>query len=367
MEDIKSTFTILRAGSIDETERTYTSSKRVWLDSATEGAGHVAYEVYDGSDVWVITNTGSKTISANGNTDYTISFYYTTYGRNPSDDSEPFEEVGGTGILGLDENGNASFIYGGPPEKPVVLKAGESVCITASALGSDSPENQISEIVLSIDYGGETGDNCHYTFYFGYDPVEKAAIEKALVFKEPDSGYTDVPDWCSGAVNWAVYNEITNGVGGNRFAPNDPCTHAQILTFLWRAEGEPPSTAALPVDISGKNLAYAETALRWASEKGMIGARFDPTLPCARGDAVIYIWKALDEPEAEEFDAFPDVTSEDKTLFRAVSFAIIAGITNGYDNGDGTYVFRPNKVCSRGEIVTFLHRTYVPGANMHKS
>lgn len=206
------------------------------------------------------------------------------------------------------------------------------------------------------------GDN----LYFMGNDAKKVAIEKGLGNRTTVPTFTDVPDWCAHAVDWAVENKITNGTAAGKFSPSDPCNHAMILTFLWRAAGGPDSSFALPADITGKNLAYAETALRWASEKGLIGAGFNPTVDCTRGDAVIYIWKAFDEMGAGGIEAFGDVSvnGEDDTLFRAVSFALASGITNGYLNGDGTLLFRPYQVCSRGEIVTFLHRAYVTEARL---
>lgn len=363
-EDIKNAFTIVRNGTVDETKRVYTSGKRVPLNSYAEGWGYVAYEVFDKNDSWTITNTGSKAISANGRTDYTISFGYCTYGRDPGSGTDVMEEIGGSGSLDLDENGRPYFLYGDAPANPVNLKAGESITIPASALGDSSPDQAIYELMIYITYdGGDWADSEDVTrwfpFYFGYDPAERAAIEQKLTGNKPAPSFTDVPGWCANAVGWAVDNGITTGTGNNKFSPDKSCTHEQILTFLYRAQRGGSGTASA---------ADMAAAVNWAREKGMIDEDFDPKAPCTRADAMIYIWEAFDFDTmgGNAWETFTDITVEGngQTLCGAINFALERGITNGYANGDGTYSFRPDRVCKRGEIVTFLYRAYVPEASL---
>lgn len=174
----------------------------------------------------------------------------------------------------------------------------------------------------------------------------------------PAVSFTDVPSWCANAVNWAVGKEITNGTGNNRFSPSNLCRHAEILTFLWRAAGKPKSSAALPVDITGRKVDWAADALRWAAEKGLVDGSLDPTAPCTRADAVIYIWKAFGRSAAAA-SSFTDVPAG-ADYAAAVNWAVANGITNGTGGGR----FSPDKVCNRGEIVTFLHRAYVPSVRL---
>ena len=210
--------------------------------------------------------------------------------------------------------------------------------------------------------------------YFGGSKAQWEAIQDNSMFStnnpadvvihynspasDPAPSFTDVPDWCSSAVSWAVGRKITEGVGNNRFAPGNQCTNAMILTFLWRAAGEPDSTAALPVDITGKNLDYAETALRWAAEKGMIDETLDPAANCTRASAVSYIWQALGK-ESAPASGFNDVpTGADYAA--AVDWASANGIVEGYPDGS----FHPDTVCSRGVIAAMLHRAYVPSVRL---
>ena len=210
--------------------------------------------------------------------------------------------------------------------------------------------------------------------YFGGSKAQWEAIQDNSMFStnnpadvvihynspasDPAPSFTDVPDWCSSAVSWAVGRKITEGVGNDRFAPSNQCANAMILTFLWRAAGEPDSTAALPVDITGKNLDYAETALRWAAEKGMIDETLDPAANCTRASAVSYIWQALGK-ESAPASGFNDVPAG-ADYAAAVDWASANGIVEGYPDGS----FHPDTVCSRGVIAAMLHRAYVPSVRL---
>ena len=97
--------------------------------------------------------------------------------------------------------------------------------------------------------------------------------------------FNDVPEFWYRPVAWAVEKKITIGTTATTFSPNNSCTNGQILTFLWRATGEPASSATLPFATTGRE--YYLGAAKWAYEKGMIGADFNanaPLHPCRRGE-----------------------------------------------------------------------------------
>ncbi len=169
--------------------------------------------------------------------------------------------------------------------------------------------------------------------------------------RQPEAaGFTDVPRWFEKEVAWAAEKGITNGYGGSTtFAPNVQCPHTQILTFLWRAADKPPSSAKAPFTVAPS---YAG-AVNWAYEKGLIDDAFDPDALCTRAQAVGYIWRALDTPEAAEAASFPDVDAG-APYAGAVSWAVEKGVTDGY----GGNSFAPDRVCTRGEIAAFLYRAY---------
>ncbi len=202
--------------------------------------------------------------------------------------------------------------------------------------------------------------------YYGGSEAQWGAIEIGTFssFLKPNSGSTrrltyhyntvggfgdvNTGAYYAGAVQWAVANGVTTGKTAATFAPNETCTHAQILTFLYRAARNQGKAEAADMD----------KAVAWAREKGMIGAGFNPKAPCTRADAVNYIWQAFGKEDAEA-SSFTDVPAN-ASYAKAVDWAVANGITNG-TNADKTQ-FSPNQVCTRGHIVTFLHRAYVPGA-----
>lgn len=153
------------------------------------------------------------------------------------------------------------------------------------------------------------------------------------------------------AVAWAVEKNITKGTTDTTFSPKDNCTHGQILTFLWRAAGEPASNAATPFAMNGNEYYYG--AAKWAYEKGMIGADFSHKTFCTRADAVSYIWQAAGKGAASYDGRFTDVPAN-SPYATAVAWAIENGVTT-----DATATtFNPSGICNRGEIVTFLYRAY---------
>ena len=169
------------------------------------------------------------------------------------------------------------------------------------------------------------------------------AVKPAVPFRDvpPDAYY-------AGAVAWAVDQEITQGTSEDEFSPGQTCTHAEILTFLWRAAGEPASYG----DLSVLGQEYYAAAVRWAREKDMLDGDFDPQEGCARSDAVWYIWCAFERPEARP-GRFDDVPG-DAGYAGAVAWAVEAGVTQGTSEDE----FSPGELCDRGQIVTFLHRAY---------
>ena len=194
------------------------------------------------------------------------------------------------------------------------------------------------------------------------EAVEKALAEGkaaigAVEEMKPVIPFVDIEEdmFCYDAVLWAVENKITTGKTETTFQPSGDCTRAQVVTFLWRAAGEPePKSSENPFpDVAdGK---YYTKAVLWAVEEGITNGfkdgSFGPDKTCTRGQIVTFLWRYAGEPEAKEETAFPDV---DLTSYcgDAVLWAVEEGITTGYKNG----TFGPDKTCKRDQIVTFLYR-----------
>lgn len=162
-------------------------------------------------------------------------------------------------------------------------------------------------------------------------------------------------DYFSTSVNWAVEKGITVGTSSTAFSPNDTCTRAQILTFMWRAAGSPePKYPTFYTDI--KESDYFYKAALWAQEKAVHVPKdelFRPNTPCTRASTVEYFWR-LAGTKIGDVVPFSDVDCG-SVLENAVSWAVRYGITQG----TGGTAFTPNAVCTRAQIVTFLYRYYV--------
>lgn len=114
--------------------------------------------------------------------------------------------------------------------------------------------------------------------------------------------FTDVSvgDYYNEAVLWAVEQGITNGVGHGRFSPEGTCTRGQVATFLWRANGQPAPTISANTFTDVAVDAYYAQAVLWASEHGITNGvgtgRFNPEGLCTRGQIVTFLWRAVGEP-----------------------------------------------------------------------
>lgn len=202
----------------------------------------------------------------------------------------------------------------------------------------------------------EKGDGI-YSFT---QPAGNVTVNVTFIKKSPVV-MSDVPSdaYYYDAVYWAVENGITNGTGdGTTFSPDDPCTRAQMVTFLWRAAGCPdPENMSSFTDVSDD--AYYAKAVTWALENGITGGvgdnRFAPDDVCTRAQMAAFLCRMAGGKAVSSTIDFIDV-SADEYYAEAVQWAVENGITNG--TGDGT-TFSPDAVCTRGQMVTFLYRFFV--------
>ena len=170
-------------------------------------------------------------------------------------------------------------------------------------------------------------------------------------------GFNDVKpgDYFYDAVNWAVEKGITTGTSATTFSPNASCTRAQIVTFLWRASGSPePKTASNPFTDVAANAYYCKAVL-WAVENGITtgtsATTFSPDSPCTRAQGVTFLWRANGSKAASAAASFTDVAS-DAYYAPAVAWAAEQNVTGGVGNG----LFSPDTTCTRAQIVSMLYR-----------
>ena len=280
---------------------------------------------------------GSVTVTANWSRDGGSS----SSGR---DDSDPSYAVG---IPDKTENGSVSV-------SPKNASQGDRVTVTVKP---DAGYELDSLKVL--DKNGkeleltDKGDG-KFTFIM---PAGKVEVKAAFTEEVKISPFRDVSTdaYYYEAVKWAQKKGITGGIGDGLFGPNQPCTRAQIVTFLWRAAGSPVVNYAMDLTDVPSDAYYAE-AVRWALSQGITtgtaDGKFSPNAPCTRAQAVTFLFRAS-KASADGAPAFSDVAA-DAYYAEAVKWATDNGITNGTTSS----TFSPGSGCTRAQIVTFLWRLY---------
>ncbi len=196
--------------------------------------------------------------------------------------------------------------------------------------------------------------NGQYTFTMPSGKVEVAA---EFVKEVEVSPFADVATdaYYYDAVKWAVNKGITNGVSETLFGPDQACTRAQIVTFLWRSAGSPePKSGSSFADVAAD--AYYAKAVAWAVEngitKGTSETTFHPDETCTRAQGVTFLYRALGKLAAAQA-GFTDVAA-DSYYADAVNWAAENGVTKGISET----LFGPDGSCTRAQIVTFLYRAY---------
>ena len=250
-------------------------------------------------------------------------------------------------IPGKTENGTVTV-------SPRSAEKGDTVTITAK------PDSgyQLDDLTVTDKNGKELKltdkGNGKYTFTM---PASKVEVNATFVKEVEISPFSDVSTsaYYYEAVKWAQEKGITGGIGNGLFGPNQPCTRAQIVTFLWRAAGSPePKAMSSFADVSTD--AYYAKAVAWAVENGITtgtgDGKFSPDATCTRAQSVTFLFRAIGKLVDSKAE-FSDVLT-DSYYANAVAWAVENGVTNGI--GDG--LFGPDNSCTRAQIVTFLYRAY---------
>ena len=188
-------------------------------------------------------------------------------------------------------------------------------------------------------------------------------VEVKVTFMEDNSVlnfFYDVPNdaYYYEAVKWAVENGITGGVGNSLFAPNQSCTRAQIVTFLWRVAGSPVVNYLMPFTDVDEGAYYAE-AVRWAASTGIVTGLTETTFGtdsvCTRAQAAAMIYRCA-QAQGKGFTGawmfhlpFTDVP---EWAYESVAWCYMNGVTTGVSETS----FAPGNDCTRAQIVTFLWR-----------
>ena len=278
---------------------------------------------------------------------------YAKWTANPPapsyDNSDPTYAVSASAA----ENGSVTV-------SPRNASAGSTVTITVKpdsgyVLETISVTDKNGNDLKLTDKGGGK-----YTFTM---PASK--VEVKATFMEDNSVlnfFYDVPNdaYYYEAVKWAAENGITGGVGNSLFAPNQPCTRAQIVTFLWRAAGSPVVNYLMPFTDVDEGAYYAE-AVRWAASTGIVTGLTETTFGtdsvCTRAQAAAMIYRCA-QAQGKGFTGawmfhlpFTDVP---EWAYESVAWCYMNGVTTGVSETS----FAPGNDCTRAQIVTFLWRAF---------
>ena len=305
----------------------------------------VAFDDANAAETTFTMPDGSVTVTANwtrdGGSGGSTSGGSSSSGR---DDSDPSYAVG---IPDKMENGSVSV-------SPKNASQGDRVTVTA-----EPDEGYELDSLKVLDKNGkelaltDKGDG-RFTLIM---PAGRVEVKAAFTEEVKISPFRDVPTdaYYYEAVKWAQKKGITGGIGDGLFGPNQPCTRAQIVTFLWRAAGAPVVNYAMDLTDVSSDAYYAE-AVRWALSQGITtgtaDGRFSPNAPCTRAQSVTFLFRAS-KASADGAPAFSDVAA-DAYYAEAVKWATDNGITNGTTSS----TFSPGSGCTRAQIVTFLWRLY---------
>ena len=166
-------------------------------------------------------------------------------------------------------------------------------------------------------------------------------------------------DYFYDSVKWAVNKGVTTGTSSTTFSPYNPCKRAEIVTFLWRAAGSPePTITRNPFkDVNAVTHSSYYKAILWASQKGIAAGTstttFSPDQVCTRAQIVTFLYRYAGKPSGYYSNPFKDVgATSEASYYNAILWASGKGITTG----SSPTTFSPYASCNRAEAVTFLYR-----------
>ncbi len=303
-----------------------------YLDHYERGAKQFDIKVVDGVNCAVFDITHFSTFVLSGTQTYVAP-------------SRPSTSTGFTITVGKTENGTITV-------SPATASKGTNVTITAKPadgyeLGSLTAIDANGSTLALTDLG-----NGKYSFTM---PDGKVEVNGTFVKKSAQT-FVDVPEnaYYAPAVNWAVEKGVTEGTSATTFSPDAACTRAQIVTFLYRAAGSPAvkSTVNPFTDVTASDYYY--NAVLWAVENGITTGTsettFSPNESCTRAQCVTFLYRAVGSAATAKA-SFTDV-SADAYYAPAVNWAVEKGVTEG----TSATTFSPDAVCTRAQIVTFLYR-----------
>ena len=259
------------------------------------------------------------------------------------------------------------------PEQLELTAISKGSLLKASESGSFmcSPENRLVNW-CDISNISADGELLRLTFRITGDHVENCQVilavkngKKSNLVDEDGQAVTlnpfaDMPakeHWAYDAINWAIDNRITSGTTATTFSPDAACTRAQVLTFLWRAFGEPePTSGDNPFEDVRKD-AYYYDAVLWAVENGITTGTsdnaFSPDNLCTRAQVVTFLWRYNRSPMTIYQDHYFGDIEAGAYYETAIRWACENSIVFGISPTE----YKPNSICTRAHVITLLYRS----------
>ena len=244
---------------------------------------------------------------------------------------------------------------------PTAAKAGATVTLTpvpdeGYALSTLTVTDRFGDAVRVTEQADGT-----YTFTMpnGQVTVNATFVETEEPVAEP---FVDVAegDWFYDAVVYAYQNELMDGVGGNRFAPNSETTRAQLVTILYRLEGQPAVSGDLPFTDVEAGIWYTD-AILWAAQNNIVNGvsdtEFAPGDDLTRQQLVTILYryaeaKGYDVSASADLSGYPDADQVQDYAQPAMAWAVAENIIQGMEDG----TLKPAGNASRAQIATILMR-----------
>ena len=237
---------------------------------------------------------------------------------------------------------------------------GTTVTITAT------PDRgyQVNAVTVTDRFGDavrvtENSDGTYtFTMPNGQVTITATFVETEAPVGEP---FLDVNegDWFYDAVAYAYENGLMDGVGGNRFAPNSATTRAQLVTILYRMEGQPVVSGDLPfTDVEAGT--WYTNAVGWAAQNGIVNGvgddTFAPGNDLTREQLVTILYryaesKGYDVSASADLAGYPDAGQIQSWAQEAMTWAVAEGIVEGMDGN-----LNPAGHATRAQIATILMR-----------
>ena len=226
-------------------------------------------------------------------------------------------------------------------------------------------QNALSDVTFRASTYAKTGTTVYipFTIYakYGTSSATRQVTGTVAIKIAQTMNFVDVKtsDYFYDSVKWAVNDNITKGTSATTFSPNNTCTRAEIVTFLWRAAGSPtPTITRNPfTDVKYPVGSDFYNAILWASQNGIAAGTstttFAPNDNCTRAQIVTFLWRYAKKPLGYYTNPFNDVH---KTEYAAYYDAILWAAGKGIATGNTPKTFDPDGTCTRAEAVTFLYR-----------